>query len=468
MGDASNPGFDMEGCLFLGCGYASRMVTFRRKRTVGGLLTLALIVAACSGNGGAGSSTSTSSDQPDTSGGSTEECGIDRESTPWSDDISVPVEVVQEQSGSTPGVAIAMYPRPDYDGKPWSAWGQGLIASNGSFFSSIGDHQGADGNSFVYEYDPETMTLTQIVDVLASVPHVEGDWGFGKIHAQMVEGTCGDIFLSTYWGSRNGLTFNDGYQGDLLLRLDPSARTVQDFGVILAEHGVASMAASPDGALIYAEAADPFGEKTGAFVVLDALTGEVIFSDDNSSHGGYRNIAVGPDGSAYITWDDTGLAVYAPDENTLTSTSIQIPGALLRASTKPDDSGTIYAVSRDPAVFFALDSDGTVTELSPALGYTTSMALDPSGDRFYYVPDAHGGAWEQGTPLIAVDTATGDAEVIVELNPFVESKFGLRAGGTYSVSVSDDGRTVYVVLNSGDPATRDSFGEVVLAVVTLP
>jgi hypothetical protein len=27
---------------------------------------------------------------------------------------------------------------------------------------------------------------------------------------------------------------------------------------------------------------------------------------------------------------------------------------------------------------------------------------------------------------------------------------------------------VYVGLNAGDPATRDSFGEVVLAVVTLP
>jgi DNA-binding beta-propeller fold protein YncE len=125
-------------------------------------------------------------------------------------------------------------------------------------------------------------------------------------------------------------------------------------------------------------------------------------------------------------------------------------------------------VSTDPGVFFALDPDGTVTELGSALGYTTSMALSPDGGSFYYVPDAHGGAWEAGAPLIAVDTATGESKVVVELNPFVEQHFGLRAGGTYSVAVSDDGETIYVVLNAGDPATNDSFGEVILVVVALP
>jgi hypothetical protein len=96
------------------------------------------------------------------------------------------------------------------------------------------------------------------------------------------------------------------------------------------------------------------------------------------------------------------------------------------------------------------------------------MALAPDGSVFYYVPDAHGGAWENGTPLIAVDTSTGESTVVVELNPMVESEYGLRAGGTYNVVVSDDGSTGFVAVNAGDPATRDTFGEIVLAVVTLP
>jgi hypothetical protein len=145
-----------------------------------------------------------------------------------------------------------------------------------------------------------------------------------------------------------------------------------------------------------------------------------------------------------------------------------MPGEILRAATVPDANGRVYAVSRDPAVFFVIEPDGVITELGPAAGYTTSMALAPDGSVFYYVPDAHGGAWENGTPLIAVDTSTGESTVVVELNPMVESEYGLRAGGTYNVVVSDDGSTVFVALNAGDPATRDTFGEIVLAVVTLP
>lgn len=401
-----------------------------------------------------------------TSGSS--ECPRDADATPWDDGASTDAVVVQNGSASVPVVALAKYPLPDYQAKLWSSWSQGLVSADGRFFSSLGDHNGANGDSFVFEYDPAAMTLTQVVDVLAVVPHEDGDWGYGKIHAQMVNGLCGAIFLSTYWGSRRGLTFTDGYQGDVLLRLDPAHRTVSNLGVILAEHGVASLAASPDGSLIYAEAADPIGEKTGSFVVLDAENGDPVFSSDDSAHGGYRNIAVGSDGLAYITWNDTSLAVYDPEANSLAATSIQIPGGILRASTQPDPSGRIFAVTRDPAVFFVLDPDGTVTELGPALGYTTSMALSPGGDRFYYIPDAHGGAWRQGAPLIAVDTTTGDSEVVVELNPLVEQQFGLRAGGTYSVAVDGDGKTIFVVLNAGDPDNSDAFGEVILAVVTLP
>lgn len=432
-------------------------------------MALALVVAACTTGRADNSSSlpSTSTATPTTIPISVE-CARNGETTPWADDAAVTLEVVQQSSASAPGVALGLYPRPEYEAKLWSAWGQGIVTGDGRFFSSLGDENGVDGNSFIYEYNPGTMTLTQVVDVLAVVPHQEGDWGFGKIHAQMVDGPCNDIYVSTYWGSRKGLTFTDGYQGDLLLRLDPVGRSIENLGVILAGHGVASLASSPDLGLIYAEAADPFGEKTGSFVVVDATTGDVDFTDDDDSHGGYRNIAVGADGSAFVTWDGTGLARYDPVTNTLTPTEINLPGSILRASTPPDAAGRVYAVSRDPARFFALDPDGTVVDIGPARGYTTTMALSPGGDRFYYVPDAHGGAWEQGTPVIAVDTKTGEEDVIVELNPLVEKHLGLRAGGTYSIVVSPNGNTLYVVLNAGNADTGDSFGEVVLAVVTLP
>ncbi|MFV2000833.1 MAG: hypothetical protein ACC654_10770, partial [Acidimicrobiia bacterium] len=265
-----------------------------------------------------------------------------------------------------------------------------------------------------------------------------------------------------------GITFTDDYQGDVMLRVDPESRTIQNLGVILPEHGVASLASWPEGGLLYAEAADPFGKKTGSFIVIDAITGELVFEDDDPAHGGYRSIAVDAQGRAYITWDDDGLARYDPATNTLETLDTTMPGAILRWATPPDDSGTVYAVSRDPAVFFSLDAQGDITEIAPARGYTTSMGISPDGGTFYYVPDAHGAAWKQGTSLIAVDTATGEETVIVELNPLIEGQLGLTAGGTYNVVVGPSGERIYVGLNSGDPATRDTFGEVVLAIVTLP
>ncbi len=433
---------------------------------------ISLVVAACTAAPGAvegpDSTDPTASTVTTVAGGNEDGNCPESGGTPWESGPEATASVVTEAGTSGASVALVRYPRPEYDAKVWSQWGQGVVLEDGRFISALGDHEGADGNSFIYEYDPASMTLTQIVDVLATVPHEPGDWGFGKIHAQMVVGNCGNVFVATYWGSRRDLAFTDGYQGDILLRLDPESRTTTDMGVILPEHGVASMAISPDGSLIYTEPADPIGQKVGYFLVTDSSTGDEVFSDASANHGGYRNIAVGPDGSAYITWNGNGLAKYDPATNELTETDITMPGELLRASTAPDSSGTVFAVSRDPAIFFSLAPDGSINELGPASGYTASMALSPDGSRFYYVPDAHGGSWEQGTPLIAVDTATGESEVVVELNPLVEAEFGLVAGGTYNVAVSGDGKTVYVGLNAGDPSTRDTFGEVILAIVTLP
>jgi hypothetical protein len=102
--------------------------------------------------------------------------------------------------GEAGGVRVegALYPRPDYPGNPWSQWGQGWALPDGRFYSGLGDHQGADGNSFLYEYDPASGSLTMIGDLLSYVDHQPGSWGYGKIHGQMVGGACGEIYLSNY------------------------------------------------------------------------------------------------------------------------------------------------------------------------------------------------------------------------------------------------------------------------------
>ncbi len=437
---------------------------------LGGLAAAAvLILAACATSadgtvsGGAAGSTPTPStsqgttaagaEQPDTTATTSSpaaSCPSSGATAAWQAGPTAQAITLQEAGSGRVGVDAVVYPRPDYRGNPWSQWGQGIALQDGRFLSALGDHLGADGNSYFYEFDPATGTLTQFGDALSYVDHVPGDWGFGKVHAPMVAGPCGEVYLATYWGSRRNLTFTEGYQGDVLMRLDPAARTVENLGVILAEHGVASMASWPEGGLIYVEAADPFGQKVGSFVVLDMASGEIIFEEDDDAHSGYRNIAVDAEGRAYISWGSGGLARYDPASNDLTVLDTTLPGEMLRWSTAPTTGGTVYAVSRSPEVFFSIGGDGAIQEIGAARGYTTSMALSADEQRLYYVPGAHGTAWKQGTPVIAVDVATGGEEILVELNPLLEEALGIRGGGTYDVVMDPSGERLYIGLNAGD------------------
>jgi hypothetical protein len=95
------------------------------------------------------------------------------------------------------------------------------------------------------------------------------------------------------------------------------------------------------------------------------------------------------------------------------------------------------------------------------------MALAPDGGSFYFMPDAHGDAWQFGGALTRVDTSSGEQEVIAELNPLAEEGLGLRLGGTFGMAVSPDGETLYIGANAGPLGADDGFGEVVLLVVHL-
>ncbi len=375
--------------------------------------------------------------------------------------------------GEANGVRVegAVYPRPDYEGDPWSQWGQGIALADGRFLSAIGDHIGPDGNSYIYEYDPATRTLATLGDLLSYIDHEPGSWGYGKVHGQMVVGPCGEVYFTSYWGTYRDIRFDGTYRGDILFRLDPELRTIAALGVPVVEHGVPSLAASGAAALVYGEAVDPFSKASdideGPFFVYDTDTEQVIFEGPSIPHSGYRNIMVDSEGRAYYSIGDGQLAVYDPGQNDITTHPSRMPGDWLRASTTVMPDGRVFGVTREPDMFFVLEPSGEMRSLGEARGYTTSMALHPDGDRFFYIPDAHGGAWVTGAPLISVDTGTGDQTVVAELNPLVEARLGLRLGGTYNIAVAPSGQTVFVGMNAGTLGSDDSFGEVVLLVVHL-
>ncbi len=426
------------------------------------------VPAPRSGDGAAGAPPApTSSLAPSTTATSVAACAVEG-GIPWADGPRAGTVLLEEGDDLTPRVEAVVYPHPEYAGNPWSQWGRGIVLDDGRFLSAIGDHRGADGNAFGYVFDPVSGTLRQIFDVLSLVDHRPGEWGYGKIHAPMVRGPCGVILTTTYWGTRRGLTYGGSYRGDLLLAVDPRFGTVASRGVLVPEHGVPSLAATPDGTLLYAEAADPFAKDDGRFVVTAPSSGAVVFADDDPDHTGYRAIAVAATGRAYWSLGGGRLAVYDPATGLRTELADRMPGEFLRAATAPDARGVLYGVTRDPDIFFALDPGGDIRVLGPAAGYTTSLALDVAAGRVYSVPVAHGEAWRRGAPLVALDTATGDQETIVLLEPAVEAKLGMRLGGSYDVVFDPATRRIFVGMNAAPLATEGGFGEVVLLVVTLP
>jgi len=378
--------------------------------------------------------------------------------------------VLAEDLGEISLIEAVVYPRPDYKGKPWTSWGQGFALADGRFFSTIGDHLGEEGNSYVYEFDPTAGALTMIADVNSLAG--PQSWGFGKVHGQTVEGPCGELYFSTYWGDPPSGEILSSYAGDLLFRIDPAARTIQPIEALVAGHGVPSLSGSAELGLLYGEAVDPAGgqPKDGPFFVYDMIQQETVFATDVAdAHQGFRNIAVDAEGRAYFSGNDFELLVYDPATGAVAPYPTTIPGKWLRASTMPAQDGTIYATTREPDMLFSFHPDGTVRDFGPLPDYTASLALDPDGSRLFYIPSAHGRAWAVGTPLISVDVATGDQTTLVELNDLGEERLGLSLGGTYGIVASAEGDRLYIVLNSGVPGNeRDAaFGEVVLVVVNL-
>lgn len=369
----------------------------------------------------------------------------------------------------SPYIGIATLPRPDYEANPWSQWGQGIMLDDGRVISAIGDHLGADGNSYLFVYDPEDGAVTRFADVLSALDHEDGSWGYGKVHSQMVDAGDGGIYFTTYYGTRSGLSFDGSYEGDVLFRLDTASLQLTPVAVPVPGHGVPSLATNGAG-LIYGEAVDPLlpegSYPGGGFFVFDTTTGETTTFDENPDHAGFRSILVEDDGRAMFARDGGGFFEFDPSSGEITELDLGL-GSELRAVTEPTSDGTVYGVTFEPYELFAVGGDHEVRELGEALWYSASLALLPDESGFLYVPGAHGDSSYDNTPLMAVNGTTGEQTRIVELFEMVKDEFDLVLGGTYSITVDPERNVAHIGFNAGR-TVEDPWGEVMFLVVELP
>lgn len=362
-------------------------------------------------------------------------------------------------------VSAASYPVPDDLGEPWSQWGQGVVLPDGRFVSGVGDHRGADGRSWFYEYDPATRTLVQTTEVSESLGHRTGDWGYGKLHAAMVLDPCERIVTATYWGSRRGLELGGSYSGDHLIRYDPASRAVTSLGVPITGHGLPSLSISPDRTTLYVEAVDPASDPdAGVFVVADALTGEVLHTDASADHTGFRDVLVTPEGDG-LHASSNGLAGSSPAGVPISENGVFGGESWFRSATPPADDGLVAISTREPDALWTRDATGQFRELGEMDGYVAALTLTSDGSTVYFVPGAHGSGATDGTPLMTADTRTGEQTVVARLNDIIEPALGIRVGGSYNVALDEANNRIYVGLNGGAAGEEAVFGDVVLAVV---
>ena len=365
----------------------------------------------------------------------------------------------------------------------WSSWGDGCLASDGKYYTGIGNHldyEAGRGQSRVYALDPKTRAVKLVVNVRDVVP--DDRYAAGKIHAKIDQGKDGWLYIATYYGKtpeKASPAIRESFIGSALLRHDPGTGKTEMLGAPVPKQGIPTSVMDRDRMMLYGYAA-----YSGDFVAYDLAKQELKFRGGGEHQLGGRNIILDAKGRAYFGRSDGFLARYDPQSNRVTVTRAKLPEgpgrgnkerASLRASTRADPKGVVYGVMSD-GTMFAFDAE---TEEVKGLGenwpggeYTAVMELSPDGRHVYYAPGAHGSGARIGTPVVQFDVRSGQKKVIAYLNPVCRERLNYNIGGTYNLKISADGARLFVTFNGArvNPSARreETFGVPSIAVIDIP
>jgi hypothetical protein len=382
-----------------------------------------------------------------------------------------------EFAKTPPRVEFLYYPGQDYAGNPWSVWGDGLAVGD-AYYSAIGDHKGPEGNAFVYRYDSQSSELERIVDVRQTLQMPAGHYTPGKIHSRIDLGRDGWLYFSTHRGGTRVTTDANHYVGDWILRHHPeSGRTEVVAHAPLPKQCLPTSVLDPDRLIFYAGTADGDNQlKRVQFLAYDVDGRRVLYSDDS---GPYRSILFARSTGRVYFQRDGGrgetlpLVRFDPAQPGPPTPTKAAVG--LRACTIETPDGLVYTVDGDNLWEF-----NTRAETARRLGgtvvgtqdYIATLDIDPATWRYlYYVPGAHGGSQNDGSPLVQYDLKTGTRKVIACLHLAVHTATGYTCMGTYGLAVSPEGDRVYITWNGnqgGVERRKLSFNTCALTVVHIP
>jgi hypothetical protein len=364
-------------------------------------------------------------------------------------------------------------------GTLWSSWGDGCLASNGKYYTSIGDHRGTDANSLVYEYDPQAKSLRLVVDVAQAIGQQPGRYGHGKIHSGIHEASDGWLYFSTYWGKPREVeaAFGADYQGSLLLRYHPQTGRAENLGAIVPRQGLPASGFDARRDLLYFHAV-----YKGDIVAYAVKAQKVKFLGGADQTEGRRTFLIDERGRAYFSSVDGTLHYYDPETNRLAKTTARLPasagarrGDSLRAAAGPTRAGLLYGMTSAGRLFAFEPRTDKVQDLGPNFAdgdYTAVMVLSPDEKYLYFAPGAHGSSGRQGTPVVQVDLASGRRKVLAFLNEPVRRKLTYNLGGTYNLQIDPRGERLFFTFNGAPYVEQgrktETFGQPAVVVLHIP
>ncbi|GAB4142662.1 MAG: hypothetical protein Tsb009_13150 [Planctomycetaceae bacterium] len=381
-----------------------------------------------------------------------------------------------------PIIDFLYFPGQNYEGKPWSNWGDGCFA-NGKYYTAIGDHfaingrgdfKHGTGTGLVFEYDPKTKKLRQLANTSSILKMPKGHYTPGKIHSRVDLGDDGWLYYATHRGSKRATTDAFHYKGDWIFRTNPKTgkSEVVAHGPVK-NHSIPTSILDPKRLIFYGGTAAGMNTKDDKeirFFAYDLRKKKMLY---NGPNGPARYLFFSPsNGCVYFVPGnkDGQLMRFNPK----VGKPEPVPGVTMgiRAATRETEDGKVYTVSigqrSSNATIWEFDTKTeTVRKVGTAAvgsqAYVASLDVGPRGRYLYYVPGAHGGGPRDGTPVVQYDLKTGHRKVLAFLHPYFQRKYGFTLKGTYSTALSDDGSQFFITFNvSRGSRAWDTCGLVVI------
>ena len=339
----------------------------------------------------------------------------------------------------------------------WSSWGDIGVASDGRVYCAIGDHggdQAGDARCFIYCWDPKDSTLKQVVDMNKVVPPREGQPAWSKVHAKIDEGPDGKIYFSCTLNDGNKAKdpkygFNDEHlPGGQLYRYDPATGKTEVFANLPPRRCTATSLVDRERNIWWCNLEAGEGN---ALWGLNLLTKKPIYHGEDKSVGFNRAFALLNDGNILFNGEPTFNRL-DPQTKKIAKTETEIPDSPgMRCATHQSKAGIVYGVSYKTNHLFSYDAkNDKLTMLGPSWltgEYTADCELSPDERFVYYLPGAHGKAWQSGTPIIQYEIATNRRKVLAFLAPAFDNAHTYVPAGTYGIELSTEGDTLYVNFN---------------------